>query len=75
MMTEFHRHELMLDEPPEERAWYKFCAGVAVVLSLSSLDGDQDEDGYSLDTAYDYFKDGHTVAEYVAFVKEERRGN
>lgn len=40
--------------------WEKWVDEVAAILQLDSLDGDQDEDGYSLDAAHDYYEDGLT---------------
>lgn len=37
-----------------------------------SLDGDQVDDGYSMDGAFDAFRDGCTAAEYVGRVRDER---
>lgn len=37
-------------------------------LAGHDLDGDQREDGYSLDGAYDAFCDGHTPEQYVASI-------
>ena len=61
-MAEFHRHELMLDTPPEEVRWLAFCNQVEVLLG-HHLDGSDDTDGYSLDTALAFFTDGLSADE------------
>ncbi len=61
-MTEFHRHELMLDTPPEELRWLAFVKQVQKLLG-HDLDGSDNTDGYSLDTAYDFFSDGLSADE------------
>jgi hypothetical protein len=51
--------------PPAELAWEKWLKEVEGGLA-HELDGDQDKDGYSIDTAYDLYDGGLTVPEAVA---------
>jgi len=57
MMVEFHRHELMLDTREEDLRWDRWTNNVETMLG-HSLDGDQEEDGYSIDRAHDFYVDG-----------------
>lgn len=43
---------------PEEKRWESFLRELEKRLVLDHLDGDQDEDGYSMDLAFDMFTDG-----------------
>ncbi len=61
-IAEFHRHELMLDAPPEELRWFAYVKRVQELLG-HDLDGSDDTDGYSLDTALDFFTDGISADE------------
>ncbi len=56
----FRKHELGTD--PNERKWLKWAADVEAILE-HDLDGDQQDDGYSIDTAFDFYEDGLTVQE------------
>jgi hypothetical protein len=51
-----------------DRAWERFLAECERLLGLKtgSLDGNEAEDGWSLDSAHDAFKAGLTPALYVA---------
>jgi hypothetical protein len=51
-----------------DRAWERFLGECERLLGLEvgSLDGNEAEDGWSLDSAHDAFKAGLTPAEYVA---------
>ena len=51
--------------PPREQEWEKWAKLVEGALT-HELDGDQDKDGYSMDTAYDFFDADMTVPEAVA---------
>lgn len=53
-------------ESPTERRWFRFVADVERLAGLDTLDGNEREDGYSLDGAYDDFLAGETAAEYAA---------
>lgn len=59
-----------------DRAWTSFFIGCTNALILrgygTSLDGDEKTDGYSIDSAYDAFRLGHTVAEYMEVVTADR---
>lgn len=59
-MTAFHAHEMAIDTPEDKRLekWFRAVEGA---LGLHSLDGDQDHDGYSIDTAYAFYQDGLTA--------------
>ena len=48
-----------------ERAWLKYIKAVEVKLG-HDLDGDQDVDGYSIDTCHDFFCDGADVEQAVS---------
>ncbi|MDW9772582.1 hypothetical protein GOA89_11400 [Sinorhizobium meliloti] len=56
-----------------ERAWLKWCATVERMLG-HDLDGNQAEDGYSLDYAYEAFLKGHKPPSYVAGVQKLKAG-
>lgn len=47
----------------DEIQWLSWVDTVAHLLGRYDIDGDQDEHGYSLDTAFDYFTDGCTPQE------------
>lgn len=67
LMTEFHAHEMGRDaEADSERKWLRWCGEVERLSGLDSLDGDEAVDGYSLDSAYQWYVDGETPAAYVA---------
>ena len=53
----FHAHEMAVDTPADRR-WEKWCRDTALALGVPHLDGDGARDGYSLDAAFDFFKDG-----------------
>lgn len=53
---------------PTERAWEAWVSKVEKKLG-HSLDGNQTTDGYSLDYAYDYWRNGDAVDTYVADVR------
>jgi hypothetical protein len=48
-----------------ERAWLAWVKKVEALLG-SSLDGDQEKDGFSLDYANDAFEDGVSAEDYFA---------
>ncbi len=62
-----------------EKRWLKWVGEVEEILGFCdargrlTLDGNQDEDGYSLDFAHDAFADGCTPAEYAAEVAAARK--
>lgn len=63
----------------EERAFERFCAkatGLLVDVGATTLeqglDGDQETDGFSLDFAYDWFRDRGTPNDYVTEVLWQR---
>ena len=63
-----------------EAQWLRFVRDVEKLLGMtrkfetsSPLDGDQDEDGHSLDTAHDYFEKGESASSYADFVRSERK--
>lgn len=58
--------------PPEERRWLAWVADAERLLGGVDLDGDQAADGYSLDTAFDYFESGDTPADFAGDVNVER---
>lgn len=55
----------------EETGWERWATLVEVGLG-HSLDGDQDEDGYCMDLAYDAFVAGVTVSQHVAAVRSAK---
>lgn len=67
---EFHAHE-MGGDTPHERRYFAWLRLVEKALGLKSLDGDEREDGYSLDGAHDAFCEAKTVKEYVQSVKDK----
>lgn len=58
---ELHRSETFVSD--YEKGYEKFVSELEKLLGLNDLDGNQDEDGYSLDTAHDLFADGCTANE------------
>jgi hypothetical protein len=56
-----------------EQRWLKFCSDVEELLELDSLDGDEAEDGYSLDGAHESFEAGRSARDYTRDVSEKRR--
>ena len=63
-----HDYE-MGGDTPYERRWDRWRQEVEKLLGLSTLDGDQIEDGYSLDFANEAFDDGHTPGQYAERVR------
>jgi hypothetical protein len=59
---EFIAHES--GETDKERNWFRWVAKVKKLLSLDSLDGDQETEGFSLDDAYECWEVGFTPEEY-----------
>lgn len=49
---------------PQEHAWCGYVAEVEAHLG-HDLDGDQDEDGYSIDRCHDFFCDGANAEQAV----------
>jgi hypothetical protein len=73
-----HNYE-MGELSAEERAFERFCetatsllVDVGVTTREQGLDGDQETDGFSLDFAYDWFRDRGTPNDYVTEVLFER---
>lgn len=54
-----------------ETDWERWATSVEVELG-HSLDGDQDEDGYCMDLAYDAFTAGTTVAQHADAVRSAK---
>jgi hypothetical protein len=59
-ILELHINE---SETISDRRWSRFVDDVCRYMGLLSLDGDQDIDGYSLDYAHDFFRDGLSAEE------------
>lgn len=65
---EFHAHEMDIDASP----WERWVDKVEALLDLplpQGLDGDEEEDGYSLDGANDAFCAGQTPRQYADTVR------
>ena len=60
--TSFHDHEMARSDGP----WLRWCAEAERLVG-HDLDGDQEEDGFSLDYAYEAFLRGVTPATYAGF--------
>ncbi len=58
-------------DSPSDRRWYAFCRKVEALIGVD-LDGDEDEDGYSIDGAYAAWEVGVSPAEYAAEVRAAR---
>ena len=58
-------------ETDNDTRWLNFVASAEDMLG-HDLDGDQAEDGYSIDGAYRAFCEGASVVEYVLDVKGRR---
>ncbi len=80
--AEYARRELgrEMGEDPADYAWDNWSSKVEdglLRLGFTSmkqgLDGDQDTDGFSLDLAYDFFRDGESPEEYIEDVIHARR--
>lgn len=57
----------MEQDTAADRSWYRWVDAASKLLGLSEcMDGDEQADGYSLDSAYDAWRAGKTPAEYVA---------
>lgn len=56
----------------EDIAWEKWLKKAAELIGVDHLDGDESEDGYSLDMAYADFEHGYTPENYAATVAENR---
>lgn len=54
-----------------DRAWDRWTAKVERLLG-HDLDGNQERDGYCIDSAYEAFADGLTPAQYVEEVRDEQ---
>lgn len=54
-----------------EQRWLNWINSVESLLG-HSVDGNQVKDGYSMDYAYDWFKLGSTVMEYVIEVRKQK---
>ena len=80
--AEYARRELayeMGEQSAEERAFERFCepatsllVDVGATTPEQGIDGDQETDGFSLDFAYDWFRDRGTPNDYVADVLFQR---
>lgn len=62
----------------DEIQWLSWVDNVAHLLGRYDLDGDQDEDGYSLDLSHDFFVAGLTpqeaADEFRVFISESPNG-
>ena len=58
-----------------DAAWLRWCAEAERLLGhdLDGNDVDQTGDGYSLDEAYDVFRQGHSAHAYAAMVGSRDR--
>lgn len=71
--AEYARRELayeMGEETGEDKRWDAWVKQVCYILKLDSLDGDEKEDGYSLDGAREYFDEGESPDSYAEMCKE-----
>lgn len=62
--TSFHRHEMGI-ETASDLAWDRWCVLAQKRLGVTSLDGDEAEDGFSIDSAYEAFAAGRSPADYT----------
>lgn len=67
---EFHANEMSHDSDSDRR-WFKFLRDAEKALGLKDMDGDEREDGYSLDGAHDAFCAETPVMMYVQAVKNK----
>jgi hypothetical protein len=68
--TSFHDHELGRDaEGRAERRWLGWLKQAEKLTGISDLDGDEEADGYSLDTAHDYYEQGESPTSYAEYVR------
>ncbi len=56
-------------ESVEDARWERWCNEVEKLLGIETLDGDQLEDGYSLDFALDHYEDRETPEQYAEIVR------
>ncbi len=70
----FQKHEL--ETPGWELDWLQFIAKVEIGLG-HGLDGDQNDDGYSLDSCHDFYADGlssdDAIAEFKHLIQQANR--
>ena len=66
-----HSHE-MGEPSPADQAWERWTSRVEKLLGIETLDGDQLQDGYSLDFANEAFDDGHTPEQYATRVRNNQ---
>jgi hypothetical protein len=59
---------------PSETAWLSWVRRAEKELRISSLDGDESEDGYSLDFAYEAWRQGLSAGRYATDVRIARAG-
>lgn len=68
--NEFIAHESGTDaEGRAEARWLKWAERVERLAGLHTLDGDQEQDGYSLDYAYDAYCEGCAAEEHANAIK------
>jgi hypothetical protein len=66
---DFHNHEMNVGGDSRWERWHDKVCGILVLPLARGLDGDQDEDGYCMDFAYDAFRAGVSATEYAETVR------
>lgn len=64
--AEYDRREHMAemgDDTPAEVAYFAWLHHLEEALEISDIDGDEKRDGYSLDSASDFYDEGMSVKE------------
>jgi hypothetical protein len=72
-MAAFHARELERDgDAAEQRRWERWLSRVSVLTGIDNLDGNEPEDGYSLDGLYDRYIDGFTPTHAANWIDGNR---
>lgn len=61
------------EDSASDKAWSAWLKRAAFLIGVASLDGDEKEDGYSLDFAFESFERGETADWYASEVQRKLR--
>ena len=61
------------EDTESDRRWYAFVARVERLLDITSLDGTDSEEGYSLDSAFEWWESNKTPDSYADEVRRKNR--
>lgn len=68
--AEYDRREQALEaagHTVSDRIWFAYCRNIERLLGIKTLDGDYEEDGYSLDHAHGLFVNGTSAIDAAYF--------